>query len=122
MSAVVRFEWTASPDELASALGGYEENLLAAVSDIVAKMEGDAESWMKANAPWNDQSGDARAGLRAIAQDSGVTFALLLMHTVYYGPYLEFGTYKMSPRPILGPAQAVFGARLMAAIHALGLH
>jgi len=68
-------------------------------------MAADLVSYMQANAPWNDRTGDARAGLSSNVRQSGkggVTVSAF--HTVPYGGFLETGTSKMSAYPIIGPA------------------
>lgn len=57
------------------------------------------EAWMKANAPWTDRTGQARATLRAEVLDvTGRAAVILLRHGVSYGIYLETiqgGTYAI---------------------------
>ena len=43
----------------------------------------------KANAPWEDQTGEARAGLEAKASNDDGLISLYLYHTVDYGLWLE---------------------------------
>jgi len=47
------------------------------------------ESSAKQNAPWEDQTGDARANLRAQATVEGTDVILTLEHGVEYGLWLE---------------------------------
>jgi hypothetical protein len=63
------------------------------------KMEGEA----RAGAPWNDVTGAARGGLIGEATVAATQVLIELAHTVHYGPYLELGTSKMAPRPIILP-------------------
>lgn len=61
------------------------------------------EAWMRANAPWTDQTGDARRELRAEVLDiTGKAVLILLRHGVDYGVYLE--TMQAGRFAILGPA------------------
>lgn len=49
-----------------------------------------AESYMRENAPWTDQTGNARAGLRARHEKEPlVQHELILYHTMPYGIWLE---------------------------------
>lgn len=47
------------------------------------------EAFMKVNAPWTDQTGNARQGLRAEAFDEWPNAGIVLYHTVPYGIWLE---------------------------------
>lgn len=48
------------------------------------------ESFMKTNAKWVDRTGNARDGLNAeVKVESGEKIAILLYHTMPYGPFLE---------------------------------
>lgn len=51
--------------------------------------EGRAESYAKLNAPWTDQTTNARNGLTAKSGRTGKTHWLVLAHRVPYGIYLE---------------------------------
>lgn len=49
-----------------------------------------AEEFMKNNASWTDQTGNARNGLKAVVETGGVdTVAIVLFHSVPYGVFLE---------------------------------
>jgi hypothetical protein len=48
------------------------------------------EQYAKAEAPWEDRTGDARKGLRGdVFYRPGVDMGVTLAHTVEYGQYLE---------------------------------
>lgn len=49
----------------------------------------DVETYAKSNAPWQDQTGQARAGLTAEVENSNGDIVLSLGHTVDYGLWLE---------------------------------
>jgi hypothetical protein len=49
----------------------------------------DVENYMKTNAPWTDQTSNARNGLTARAFKEGDTIGIDLAHSVPYGIYLE---------------------------------
>ncbi len=72
-----------------------------------------AESYMKANAKWQDRSGDAREGLNAaVAEPSPNQFGLVLSHAtdLDYPVYLE---NRWNGRfAIVVPTTQVFGSKL----------
>lgn len=47
------------------------------------------ENYMKMNAPWKDQTGNARNGLAARPYRAGTEVGIVLFHQVPYGIYLE---------------------------------
>jgi hypothetical protein len=59
------------------------------VAEAMVKFAGKLQDYARDNAPWEDQSGDARRGLTAsvVADDEEMT--LTLQHTVEYGIWLE---------------------------------
>jgi hypothetical protein len=60
---------------------------------------------MQSNAPWNDRTGAARAGLQSTVGITGKgSVTLTARHTVPYGGYLETGTSRMAAYPIIRPA------------------
>lgn len=67
--------------------------LVASTAHRVAEamMEGKetVESYAKMNAPWEDQTGNARNGLTASVFEEGGEIVLELAHTVDYGYWLE---------------------------------
>lgn len=49
-----------------------------------------SEAYMRLRAPWNDDTGNARAGLHAATERLRlIRYAVILAHTVSYGIYLE---------------------------------
>ena len=55
------------------------------VDSVAQSVKEDAQ----ANAPWNDRTGDARAGLEVEVSDEGGEVVVTLMHTMDYGQWLE---------------------------------
>lgn len=72
---------------------------------------GPAESWMRTNASWTDQTTNARNGLIAMsAHKPGLSHELILAHTVPYGIWLEVrfaGRYAIIDRSIVNQGNAV---------------
>lgn len=114
------FAWTIPPDaSLIPAIRDYEQRILHGLwllADLFAqKMQGEARS----NAPWNDVTGAARGGLLGQAVKSATEIIVYLLHSVEYGPYLEMGTSKMAPRPILLPTLEANYPEVMNAVRKL---
>jgi len=64
--------------------------LLVRLRDTVcAKYAVEAEQIAKANAPWKDQTGDARKLLKGVVIDDGKALGVALVHRVEYGKHLE---------------------------------
>lgn len=61
----------------------------AAIEKQLHEMAERMEMYMKANAPWEDRSGDARSGLTAQAERINGQPGIVLYHTVDYGIWLE---------------------------------
>jgi len=58
--------------------------------EVLMKYQADkSESYMRTNAPWTDQTGNARNGLFAVSFHDGNQHELVLSHFVPYGIYLE---------------------------------
>jgi hypothetical protein len=61
----------------------------AGVHEIVRGMAREVQEYAQANAPWEDQTGDARDGLTAQANFEFTKYTIVLFHTVDYGIWLE---------------------------------
>lgn len=71
----------------------------------------EVQEYAREHAPWEDRSGDARAGLTAKAEQRLTTYTIVLYHTVEYGIWLEVrwdGTYA-----IIMPTMEHMGHELM---------
>jgi hypothetical protein len=86
------------------------------MTDLATKIE----DYAKANAPWTDRTGDARAGLHAIMRSSREVFEIDLGHSVYYGFFLE--NYNGGQYAIIEPTLRQFAPEMadIAAAHARG--
>jgi hypothetical protein len=82
----------------------------AATLRVATRMAREIEAYMRQNAAWQDQTGDARRLLQAEVIDvTGRAAFILLTHGVDYGVFLE-----MKPRfQIIAPTLDVFGPRIM---------
>lgn len=93
--------------ELRTSIAAIEPRIHAGLAVTGSKIAAEGESWMKANAPWNDITGNARNGLRgrygagagrnAAGQFTGggtggggsVSHKVTFSHSVEYGIWLE---------------------------------
>lgn len=89
----------------------------AAVDLVFDITEADAETYMRTNARWTDNTGNARAGLFATHQkEPMVVHSLVFYHTMDYGYWLEVrwsGKYA-----IIGPSMFHFAPILAANVAA----
>jgi hypothetical protein len=77
------------------------------------------EAYAKANASWEDRTGDARAGLTAEGRQRLVAYYIDLYHTVDYGIWLEVrwsGKYA-----IIIPTLEVMGPQYMEYLAGIGM-
>lgn len=59
------------------------------MADGAAQLAVDMEAFARANASWKNRTGDARRGLAGIAFAEGNTVGASIVHTVFYGLFLE---------------------------------
>lgn len=110
-----RIEWVnpipGNLDKLYPALG----KLIEAATH---KKAADAERYMKTNAPWQDQTGNARNGLAAepFAEGAG-SFGIDLFHQVPYGIWLE--TRFSGRYAIIDPTLPVIGGEFMSLLNGI---
>lgn len=62
------------------------DRLMTAATELHATR---AEAYARANAPWNDQTSNARNGLKAVAVHERHKHAIVVHHSVDYGIWLE---------------------------------
>lgn len=92
-----------------------EEVVPAGMAAGAAQLATDMEAYARANAPWTDQTGDARRLLSGEAQAEGDTVRATLSHGVHYGIWLE--NLFNGRFAIIGPTLEVFATvarRIMA--------
>lgn len=108
-------------------LGGFflTDTLTGVLGSIDIKKEAHAsmkniapeiQDYAQANAPWNDITGNARAGLTAEVDEEGDVIVLTLYHTVDYGIWLELiqnGTFA-----IIMPTLEHYASEVMHRLHA----
>ena len=81
---------TVNAASLTDAATRYAQALQAAPRQITRHAAPHLTARLRANAPWQDRTGNARRGLRAVPVDMRQdAAALLLIHSVRYGAALE---------------------------------
>lgn len=75
-------------------------------------MAPEVENYMKLNAPWTDQTTNARNGLAARAYQDGDETGIVLYHQVSYGIFLE--TRFGGKNAIINPTIEAMSPRVMA--------
>lgn len=83
------FKLTWQNADLLDALASGNEKVNDAVMAVLEYKAPEVEAHMKINAPWTDQTGNARQGLAARAYDTGDNKGIVLFHQVPYGIWLE---------------------------------
>jgi len=82
-----RFKWTS--DTLTPGMAIFQVKLHAAVTAWMEFMSDKCEVAMKKNAPWTDQTSNARNSLSTSAFSSPDEYTIVLYHQMPYGIWLE---------------------------------
>lgn len=96
---------------LAKGIAQFEFKMMEGFEDIIRPFRDELVDYARSNAPWNDRTGDARAGLDAEFYGDEDAVGITLFHTVDYGPWLEIrwgGRYA-----IIIPTVETLGPRLL---------
>jgi len=111
------FRWIDPPSVIVRGLDDYRKRMLEAVYSLamyfVARMQAHAQQ----NASWTDQTGNARAGLRAVAIRLATAVVIVLFHTMSYGKWLELA--NQGRFQILLPTLQTFYPQILAALRRL---
>lgn len=113
----VTFRWVSSPDLLAKRVGDYGARLLKAIQDLAQTFAAKIATAARANATWQDRTGNARQSLTGICVNTATGVVIYLAGLMSYSIWLEVanaGKYAV----ILRTLQQFYGP-LMAAIRAL---
>lgn len=84
-----RLVWHKEPITLIPPLGEYGKRLHEAVRVLLEVYAARIEAYAKQHARWKDITGAARQGLRAFVVEVAGGFILYLVHSVFYGIFLE---------------------------------
>ena len=84
--------------------------VVKAVEDALDDFADQVESYAKKNAPWQDITGDARAGLFTDVFTEGTDVILALAHSVDYGVWLE--TIQNGEYAIIMPTLEAFAGEI----------
>jgi hypothetical protein len=84
------FEWLVPPEQAFGELAeAYLNYLREALNVVMQTRANDILAWMKDNAPWQDQTGNARRTLFTQVIQGLTDVTILLSHGMYYGFWLE---------------------------------
>lgn len=111
-----RVVWTSNT--LTHGLTWFKNNVDDEIWQEVQDFAAECEAHMKAEAPWEDRTGDAREGLSGTPYQKGEdVHGVLLSHGVSYGRFLEF---RFGGRDaIVIPTLEQKGPELMRRLHGL---
>lgn len=113
MAGSASFSWTSgSPEQIGRLIGTMADRAPDVVAEVAASEALRAETWMKAKAPWEDRTGNARQGLFGTSERKGMIVYMHVGGTEEYIPFLEFGTRYMRPRRIIIPAWRLWKVEL----------
>lgn len=88
MPASASITWTRPVSAMAGDVAQIAARLMIAVERHMTMVAARILSWVRANHPWQNQTGAAEASFTVQALNGGMT--ILLMHGVFYGIYLEY--------------------------------
>lgn len=82
-------KWLSNPFLPGGSAATFVLRFEVAMAAYTAGFAKEVENYAKENAPWEDRSGDARAGLKAEGRQRLTSYTIVLYHTVDYGIWLE---------------------------------
>lgn len=106
------FKWIVAPNQTIPQMAeAYARTIFQSGRHIAYEQAEAMENYAKANAPWQDRTGDARERLHATVEETGPIGTIVLAHGVDYGLWLEIangGRYA-----IIAPTIDVYGPIIM---------
>lgn len=113
------FKWDVTPGQaLPQLVANYTRTIFVSGRRVAQDRANQAAIWMKSNAPWQDRTGRARAGLRVdVLESPGVLAELVFTHgeDIPYSVWLEIGN-QGGRYAIIAPAIDYWGPQFMADI------
>lgn len=88
----------------------FEKAATDAMKHACKETSGEMQEYAKANAPWRDRTGNARAGLKGSWGMNQYVYYIKLAHSVSYGVYLELSMEKRFE--IIAPTMAKYSDRV----------
>lgn len=114
-----RIVWTRPPSALVGDFEDWGKKVVNNAYQAAIDLAQEWETYAKAFAPWQDQTGEARDRLDAFATRENVIISVILRHGVFYGFYLE--TMQGGRFAIISPSVSLFGRKLMEKMEGIGL-
>lgn len=106
------FKWDVPPDAVFPQMAAnYTQAIFQSGRQVAYDQAEQMEAWAKQNAPWQDQTTDAREHLHATVEETGPIGTIVLAHGEPYGLWLEIahgGKYA-----IIAPAIDYWGPIVM---------
>jgi hypothetical protein len=99
--------------EIDRALAEFMPRVRAAMTVIFDYWKLESETRMRTGARWTDRTGNARAGLTAIADHTADASELVLFHKMPYGIWLEIRYDWNGKYAIIGPLLPQIGIEMM---------
>lgn len=106
------FKWIVAPTDVFPQMASkYTQAIFLSGRRIAHEQAAEMEAYAKQNAPWQDRTGAARAGLTATVEETGQIGTIVLSHGVPHGIWLEVANGGRFA--IIAPTIDLFGGRVM---------
>jgi hypothetical protein len=86
------FQWIETPEKMIENIEKYGARAYSALDALAAEIAVRLQNYSRANASWQDRTGNARSGLFAVSEKAAgdlVTIYLSHGHSIDYGKWLE---------------------------------
>lgn len=118
MPDAIRFEWEIPPEKAFAVLYDlYVEEIRSTIFQLAQSFAPRIEAWMKENAIWTDQTGNARQSLYSDVEKTLTDIVVFLDHGISYGVFLEYA--NQGDYAIIGPALDYWSIQFWNAVKAL---